>query len=114
VEDEKSLRETCGLFLEALGYKVLVVDTPAAALGMAAQHKGDIHLVFTDVIMPGMNGREMSERLLANRPDLKVLFMSGYTADLILNQEVPHEGLHFIQKPFSRDDLARKVREVLG
>jgi PAS domain S-box-containing protein len=114
VEDEKSLRETCGLFLEALGYKVLVVDTPAAALGMAAQHKGDIHLVFTDVIMPGMNGREMSERLLANRPDLKVLFMSGYTADVIFNREVPNEGLHYIQKPFSRDDLAHKVREVLG
>jgi FixJ family two-component response regulator len=80
---------------------------------MAAQHKGDIHLLFTDVIMPGMNGRAMAERLLANRPALKVLFMSGYTADVILNQKGPHEGLHFLQKPFSRDDLVRKVREVL-
>ena len=114
VEDEKSLRETCELFLEALGYKVLVADTPTAALGMAAQHKHDIHLLFTDVIMPGMNGLELAEKLQAVKPGLKVLFMSGYTADVIFNRKVPDEGLHYIQKPFSRDNLARKVREVLG
>jgi len=114
VEDEKSLLETCGFFLEALGYKVLTAALPAAALGMAALHKGDIHLLFTDVIMPGMNGRELAERLLENRPALKVLFMSGYTADVILNQQAPAAGMHFMQKPFSRDAMARKVREVLG
>jgi DNA-binding NtrC family response regulator len=80
---------------------------------MAALHEGDIHLLFTDVVMPGMNGRALAERILANRPALKVLFMSGYTDDVILSQQAPANGLHFIQKPFSRDDLARKVREVL-
>ena len=114
VEDDKSLLETCGFFLEALGYKVLTAALPAAALGMAALHKGDIHLLFTEVIMPGMNGRELAERLLENRPALKVLFMSGYMADVILNQQAPAAGMHFIQKPFSRDAMARKVREVLG
>jgi PAS domain S-box-containing protein len=113
VEDDKSIRETCGPFLEALGYKVLVAALPTAALGMAALHEGDIHLLFTDVVMPGMNGRALAERILANRPALKVLFMSGYTDDVILSQQAPANGLHFILKPFSRDDLARKVREVL-
>jgi len=113
VEDEKSIRATCGLFLDALGYEVLVAETPAAAEDMAVRHPGEIHLLLTDVVMPGMNGRQLAERLLAARPGLKCLFMSGYTANAIAHRGVLDEGVQFLSKPFSREDLARKVRGVL-
>ena len=112
-EDEKSLRVTCGIFLEKLGYKVLVADSPAAALEIVARHPGDLHLLLTDVIMPGMSGWDLAQKIRALKPGLAVLYMSGYTADALANQGGVIEGNHFIQKPFSRDDLAVKVREVL-
>jgi len=74
---------------------------------------GAIHLLLTDVIMPGMNGRELAMRLDETRPSLRVLFMSGYTDDAIVHQGVLDESANFIQKPFAPDGLARKVREVL-
>ncbi|MCX7006555.1 MAG: response regulator, partial [Kiritimatiellaeota bacterium] len=113
VEDEKSLRVTCGLFLEALDYKVLTAETPGEALKMTDQHPGDIHLLLTDVVMPGMDGRQLSKRIGAVKPGVKILFMSGYTADVIAQRGVLDEGVQFLSKPFTRDDLARKVREVL-
>jgi CheY-like chemotaxis protein len=113
VEDEKSVRVTCGRFLKGLGYTVLVADLPAAALLLAEQHQGDIHLLLTDVVMPGMSGRDLAERLQALRSGLKCLFMSGFTADTIAHHGVLEEGVSFVSKPFSRADLARKVREVL-
>ena len=76
--------------------------------------RGRIHLLLTDVVLPGMNGKELSERLQALRPDLKVLFTSGYTADVIAHRGVLDHGVSFLHKPFSPDELAAKVREVLG
>jgi len=113
VEDETSLRVTCGLFLESLGYKIMVAETPAMALELAARNRGGINLILTDVIMPGMNGRDMVERILADRHDVKVLFMSGHTAEVIAERGALDEKVCFIQKPFTRNDLARKVRDAL-
>ena len=113
VEDEKSLRLICHRFLESLGYNLLVAETPGEALTWVGQHSGDIHLLLTDVVMPGMNGRELANRVSAAKLGIKVLFMSGYTADVMADRGVLEENVAFISKPFSRDDLARKVREVL-
>jgi PAS domain S-box-containing protein len=113
VEDEKSLRVTCGAFLDALGYEVLAAETPGEALKKVAEHPGDIHMLLTDVVMPGMDGWQLAQRLGAVRQGLKVLFISGYTSDVIAQRGVLDEGMHFLSKPFTRDDLARKVREVL-
>ncbi|MEX2606459.1 MAG: ATP-binding protein, partial [Kiritimatiellia bacterium] len=113
VEDEKSLRVTCGLFLETLGYQVIVAETPAEALKLTARHSGSIHLLLTDVVMPGMDGCQLAKRISAGKSNLKVLFMSGYTSDVITRRGVLDEGMHFMSKPFTRDDLAHKVRELL-
>jgi len=113
VEDEKSLRVTCGLFLEALDYKVLVAETPGEAMKMIDRHPGDIHVLLTDVVMPGMDGRQLAKRISAVKPGVKVLFMSGYTADVIAQRGVLDEGVQFLSKPFTRDDLARKMRGLL-
>ena len=113
VEDEKSIRVTAALFLEALGYTVLAADCPEEALRLAAEHPGRIHLLITDVVMPGMSGRDLATQLATDRPQMKRLFMSGYTADVIAHRGVLDEGVEFLGKPFTRDDLARKVREVL-
>jgi len=80
---------------------------------MAGNHADKIHLLMTDVVMPGMNGRDLARRLTALYPDLKLLFMSGYTANVIAHQGVLDEGVAFIQKPFSMKDLADKLRGVL-
>ena len=113
VEDEKSLRVTFGLFLETLGYKVLVAETPAEALKLAAGHPGDIDLLLTDVVLPGMDGRQLAERLDSIKSGVKVLFMSGYTADVIAKSGVLNEGVQFLSKPFTHDELARKVCSML-
>jgi signal transduction histidine kinase len=114
VEDERSLRLTCGRFLEGFGYTVLTAASPAAALEVARHHPGEIHLVLTDVVMPGMNGPELARLLQALRPSLRCVFMSGYTANAIVDCGLPEEDVHFLQKPFSRDDLAVKLHEVLA
>jgi len=80
---------------------------------IAKSHDGVIHLLMTDMVMPEMNGRALSERLHAEYPNLKTLFMSGYTADIIANKGVLKAGIHFMQKPFSLGDIAIKLREVL-
>jgi PAS domain S-box-containing protein len=113
VEDEKSVRVTTHMFLEELGYKVLVADDPGKALGLAAQHSGDIDLLITDVIMPNMSGRHLADQLCLNRPSTRRLFMSGFTADVIAREGVLEDGVQFLTKPFGREALARKVREVL-
>ena len=101
------------VLLESLGYTVLSTAGPGDALRMAEDHLGEIHLLLTDVIMPEMNGRDLAHRLAALCPSMKHLFMSGSTADVITHQGILDEGLHFIQKPLSRNNLAAKVREVL-
>jgi CheY-like chemotaxis protein len=99
--------------LERLGYTVLAASTPGEAIRLADKYSGKIHLLATDVIMPEMNGRELAERLGQSRPEMKCLFMSGYTANIIANQGVLKEGVLFIQKPFSKNELAIKVRDAL-
>jgi PAS domain S-box-containing protein len=112
VEDEKSIRVTARLFLEALGYTVLAAADPEEALRLAAA-AGEIHLLITDVIMPGLSGRDLAQRLTALRPALRCLFMSGYTADTIAARGILDEGMYFLAKPFTRNNLAAKVRDVL-
>ena len=113
VEDDKTLRATCRLLLESLSYKVLSPETPEAAVKLFTQNPGAIHLVLTDVVMPGMDGRQLADRVSEVKPDAKVLFMSGYTADVIADHGVLKLNTAFIAKPFTRDNLARKVRALL-
>jgi PAS domain S-box-containing protein len=114
VEDDPTLREMGLLMLQRLGYNVLLPATPAEAIRMADDDRTDIQLLITDVVMPEMNGRELADRLLAIRPGIRHLFMSGYPADVIAHQGVLEKGVNFIQKPFSLKDLAEKVRAVLA
>ena len=113
VEDSPQLRELIQEVLQVRGYRVLVAEHGDAALDVAGHHDGPIHLLLTDVIMPGMNGRQLADRLTALRPDMQVLFASGYTADVLVQHGVDG-GMHYLQKPFTPDALARKVREVLS
>ena len=113
VEDEKVLLEFVGTVLEEQGYKVLSAGTPADALTIAREYNSPIHLLITDVMMPGMNGQELKEALTPLYPDIKTLYMSGYTADVIALKGIIDEGTAFLQKPFSIDDLAVKVRQVI-
>jgi two-component system, cell cycle sensor histidine kinase and response regulator CckA len=113
-EDDASILKLGKMFLESLGYTVLSANTSHEAIRLAEEHPGDIQLLITDVVMPEMNGRELSESLRTRYPDLKTLFMSGYTANVIAHRGVLEEGVFFIAKPFSKNDLAVKVREVLN
>jgi len=113
VEDEVSILKVSQKLLEKLGYRVLAARTPGEAMQWAREHAGQIHLLMTDVVMPEMNGRDLAKNLLCLYPGLKRLFMSGYTADVIAHHGVLDPGTHFLQKPFSQQDLAGKVREVL-
>jgi two-component system cell cycle sensor histidine kinase/response regulator CckA len=114
VEDEESILNLIKEMLEMLGYKVMAVNETDKALRLAREYDGNIDLLLTDVIMPGMNGKELSERIIAFKPGLKRLYMSGYTSDVIASQGILEEGAQFIPKPFSFKDLATKVRETLG
>jgi two-component system, cell cycle sensor histidine kinase and response regulator CckA len=114
VEDDPSILKMATMMLQFLGYTVLAAGTPVEAISLAGEYKGQIHLLLTDVIMPEMNGRDLVGKLAEKRPDLKCLFMSGYTANVITHHGVLDEGVNFIQKPFSKNDLAIKIRQVLG
>ncbi len=114
VEDEPAILSLGREMLEILGYRVLAAGTPGAAINLAAEYAGEIDLLVTDVIMPEMTGRDLCNRLLSLYPNLKRLFMSGYTADIIAHHGILEEGVSFIQKPFSLEDLSIKVREALG
>jgi PAS domain S-box-containing protein len=113
VEDENSILNISREILERYGYQVLSASTPLEAMGLANAHNGRIHLLIVDVIMPEMNGRELAENVLSVYPDIECLFMSGYSGDVIAHHGVLEEGVNFIQKPFSMQYLAAKVREVL-
>jgi PAS domain S-box-containing protein len=113
VEDEPGIMKMGQVMLQRLGYEVLVADSPAGALAQARNHGAPIHLLITDVVMPEMNGRRLAEAVESICPEIKVLYMSGYTADVIANHGVLDKGLHFIEKPFSIRDLAAKIRHVL-
>jgi len=113
VEDEPPILKMGREMIKRLGYKVLTAENPNDALRQSLEYDGKIHLLITDVVMPEMNGRDLSVHLSKNHPGLKSLYMSGYTADVIAHHGVIDEGVQFIQKPFSLKDLADKVREVI-
>ena len=114
VEDDTDILDLIRIILEDLGYSVLTAASPGEAIQQSKAYAGRIHLLMTDVVMPEMNGRDLAKQLIALYPNLKLLFMSGYTSNVIAHQGVLDEGVQFIQKPFSRKDLAVKVREVLA
>lgn len=114
VEDEPALLTLAVEMLEILGYRVLAAGTPARAIKLAEEHRTEIDLLLTDVVMPEMTGPELGNVLFALRPGLKRLFMSGYTADIIAHRGILARDVRFIQKPFSLKELSMKVREALG
>ncbi len=114
VEDEQMILDVTKTMLTLQGYNVLAALTPGEAIRLAEEHGEQISLLMTDVVMPEMNGRDLAKNLLALCPHLKRLFMSGYTADVIAQHGVLDEGVFFIQKPFAMQELASKIREVLG
>ena len=114
VEDDPTLLEMSRMMLQRLGYNVIYAASPSEAIRLAEDKSLDIRMFITDVVMPEMNGRDLGRRLQAIRPGIKHLFMSGYTADVIIHKGLLDEGLNFIQKPFSLKDLAERVHKVLG
>jgi len=114
VEDEESVRQLVRETLESKGYKVLEADHGEAALRIVSDYSGKIDMLITDVVMPGMSGRDLSAKLCASYPHTKVLYLSGYTEDAIAHEGVLDSGTAFLQKPFTLQTLSRKVREVLG
>src|SRR5437879_2516769 len=113
VEDEAPVRNVARQVLERHGYSVLEAPSAEAALDIATRYSGTIHLLLTDVVMPGLNGRELASRLADLRPDARVIFMSGYTDDAVTRHGVLEPGSAYVQKPFTPDAIARRVREVL-
>ena len=113
VEDETNLRRLARQYLETQGYKILEAEDGAAALQIVEGHKGAIDLLLTDVVMPGMNGRELAVAITADRPEIRVLYMSGYTENAIGHNGTLDAGINLLQKPFSLPALKDKVREVL-
>ncbi len=114
VEDNEMVRNLASAVLRRQGYTVLSAAEGRRAMDLLAAHAGPVHLLLTDVVMPDMDGRDLSRRAAVHYPDLKVLFMSGYTENVIARHGVLDEGVHFIQKPFSIRSLAGKVREILN
>lgn len=114
VEDEPVLRLVTTELLEGLGYEVLVASTPSEAIRIAMERIGNIDLLVTDLIMPEMNGMELSKSILSISPHLKVLYTSGYPSDVVAQYGILYDKLNFLQKPFSMQDLGEKVREALG
>jgi len=113
VEDEPAVLSLSRRALEAQGYLVLAASDAAAALRVVERHGGMIHLLLTDVVMPGLSGRELADQLTGQRPGIRVLYMSGYPGDAVVQHGTLPAGSAFLQKPFSPDGLARKVRDVL-
>jgi len=112
-EDAEPLRKLARTFLEERGFQVLTASSGEEALKVAAEFSGEIHLLLTDVVMPGMNGRVLAEQLLPKRPGMKVLYMSGYTDSFIAGHGVLEEGTHLLHKPFTEEVLISRIREVL-
>ena len=113
VEDNASLREMVHEVLESEGYVVLEAADPDQAFSVSRSHKETIHLALTDVTQPRMSGQELAEALLADRPDMRILYMSGYPSSVINPDGEPDPTIHFIEKPFTTAALLSKVRELL-
>ena len=113
VEDEASILDLISNVLERFGYTVLAARSPSQAIDMVADYQGIIHLLITDVVMPEMNGKALRDQIVRHRPTIKVLFMSGYTSNVIMHRGILENDVHFLQKPFSINVLARSVRKAL-
>ena len=113
VEDDEMVLTMVSNMLETLGYMVIASENPLDALSLCAKGAIPIDLVITDVVMPGMSGKDLRDKLSVTRPDLKVLFMSGYTSNIIAQHGVLEEGMQFIQKPFSMSGLSEKVKQMI-
>jgi CheY-like chemotaxis protein len=113
VEDETMVRRVARDALVSFGYKVLDAGSGIEALSLCREYQGEIHLILTDVIMPGMNGPEFVERIRPDRPGAKVIYMSGYTGDVVSRKGLPKDGDSFLAKPFRPSVLGEKVRGVL-
>ncbi len=113
VENEHPVRRLAREFLEKNGYRVLEAADGEDALRLAQEYRGTIHLLLTDVVMPGMNGPELAKRLTAQRPEMKILYTSGFTESTVIRRVVNNQTASFLQKPFSQEDLTRRVRTVL-
>ncbi|MCC6142796.1 MAG: response regulator, partial [Candidatus Hydrogenedentes bacterium] len=113
VEDEPAIRNVVHRVLTSCGYQVILASNPEEALAYSDDDDLAIHMLITDVVLPGMNGKDLTEAILARRPNLRVLYMSGYTANVIAHHGVLDAGVDFLQKPFSIANLTGKVREVL-
>jgi two-component system cell cycle sensor histidine kinase/response regulator CckA len=113
VEDEKGVRDLAREYLEMTGYAVIQAEDGRSALELAKKHAGQIHLLMTDVVMPGISGRELAERVKAIRPDIKVLYMSGYTDQAVVHHGILESDAVLLQKPFTLPTLSSKLREIL-
>jgi CheY-like chemotaxis protein len=113
VEDDEALRHLTRRMLEGYGYRVITASNGKEAIRRSEDHKDAMNLLLTDVVMPGMSGGDLAHRLREKFPELKVLYMSGYTHNVIAHHGVLEKHVHLIQKPFTGKDLAKKVREVL-
>jgi CheY-like chemotaxis protein len=113
VEDDPHVQRIVANILRRSGYRVLAANGADQALALADEEDGTIQLLLSDLVMPGTSGRELAEQILVLRPDIAVLYMSGYTDDVVVRRGVLEAGMAFIQKPFGADDLGRRVREVL-
>jgi CheY-like chemotaxis protein len=114
VEDEEMLLRTATHLLEEIGYTVIKADSPFLALSICEDPGQQIDMVLTDVVMPGMNGKEMTERMKATRPELKTLFMSGYPAEIVTSRGIVQEGMYYIRKPLDFDQLREKICQLMG
>jgi two-component system, cell cycle sensor histidine kinase and response regulator CckA len=114
VEDETVILEMNSRILQRLGYRVIASSSTSEAIALAHQHREELQLLLTDIIMPEMNGYDLSQVILGDNPQLKVLFISGYTANVIARQGVLPEGMNFLQKPFMKRDLAKKLHHILN
>jgi PAS domain S-box-containing protein len=114
VEDEPAVRELARMVLAERGFSVIEAQSPEDAVRLAGKHGAEIHLLLTDVVMPGISGRDLAKQLTARHPNLRVLYMSGYTYNMIAENGTLEEGLSFLQKPFTPQGLTQKVREVLS
>ncbi len=112
-EDEPDLRELARIFLVGYGYTVLEAESAEQAIQIADAFAGPIDLLLTDVIMPGLSGSQLAEHILGQRPHTKIVYMTGYTDDMVVQHKVLEPGVNLLQKPFGKDDLARKVRSTL-
>jgi DNA-binding response OmpR family regulator len=114
VEDQSDVRGVIEKTLSRCGYTVLAVANGPEAIATAQAYEGSIHVMLADVILPGASGREIARQVVATRPSVRVLYMSGYTDDVIVQHGVLEQGLAFIQKPFTGEGLVRRIREVLA